>query len=163
MNQLRPLFATFGAMVALSSCAAPPASDSPTGYADASTHAEVHAAISASWRDHISAATRKDLKGVVAMYADDMIYVVPGQQEVRGRPALEQMETKSLATMDVLQATHTIHALRIFGDAAYEISTVEGPVRARGEPAKVFAFHFMAMWKRQADGDWRVQYMVGQP
>ena len=97
------------------------------------------------------------------MYADDMIYVVPGQQEVRGRPALEKMEKKTLATMNVLHATHTIHSLRVFGNAAYEISTIVGPVGAPGEPAKVFAFHFIAMWKRQADGDWRVQFMVGQP
>ena len=37
------------------------------------------------------------------------------------------------------------------------------PKRATGKPANVVTFRYMARWKRQADGHWRIQYMVGQP
>ena len=124
---------------------------------------EVHDIISSAWREHIAAAVDEDLAGVIAMYASDMLYVVPGQREVRGLRDLEAMERETLAELDVVSATHTIHDLRVFGDAAYEISTVEGPVRAPGAEAEVFAFHFMGMWTRQADGAWRLRYLVGQP
>lgn len=125
MKRLGLLFPTFAALVALGSCASPPAAEASTGET-----------ISVAWREHIAAAKRKDLPGVLAMYADDMVYVVPGHEEVRGRSALGEMEKRTLAAMDVLSATHTVHALRVFGDTAYEISTIEGPVRARGEEAK---------------------------
>jgi hypothetical protein len=44
----------------------------------------VRDAISRAWREHIQAAIRKDLDGVVDIYADDIVYVVADSPEVRG-------------------------------------------------------------------------------
>ena len=46
---------------------------------------------------------------------------------------------------------------------AYEIGTVIGPIRVQGKDAETVTFHFMAMWRRQADGSWRILSFVGQP
>ncbi len=123
---------------------------------------EVAEAISASWKEHIAAAMRGDVQAVVAMYSDDVHYIIPGVQEVRGRPEIEAMEAQSFATMEVLDATHTIDALHVFGDVAYEVGTVIGPVRPRGGEARLVTFHFMAMWQREADDQWRMKNLVGQ-
>ena len=73
------------------------------------------------------------------------------------------MEARTLADYDVVSAEHAIDALRAFGDGAYELGTVIGPIRPKdGEPQTV-TFHFMAMWRRQADGAWRIAHMAGGP
>jgi uncharacterized protein (TIGR02246 family) len=123
----------------------------------------VREAVETAWREHIDAARRKDAERVAAIYAEDAIYAVAGAPEVRGRAALERMEVEGLAAGDVIEATHTTHELRVFGDVAYEIGTIEGPVQARGEPApRVVTFHFMGQWARQSDGTWRLRHLVGR-
>lgn len=156
-NQL--ILALLWIVAALSGCSSP----TPRGAAIGSTEPQVRAAISRAWRDHIDAAKRKDLKGVVAMYAEEVVYIVPKASEVRGRPAIETMEAQGLAAADVLDAAHTIHDLQVFDNVAYEIGTVAGPIRAQGQPAQILTFHFMGMWQRQGDGTWRLWYLVGLP
>jgi ketosteroid isomerase-like protein len=146
--------------VALSGCAS---ASLPARTGRESTEVQIRAAISKAWRDHIDAAKRKDLVGVMAIYAQDAAYVVPGATEARGHSAINMMETQGLAAADVLDATHTTRDLRIFEDIAYEIGTVAGPVRAKGGVAQTITFHFMGMWRRQGDGTWRLTYLVGQP
>lgn len=146
--------------VALTGCSSP---SLPPGAAVDTTETQIRAAISEAWRDHIDAAKRKDLAGVMAMYAQDAVYVVPGVTEVRGHSAIHAMEEQGLAAADVLDATHTIHDLQVFDNIAYEIGTVAGPVRAKGQAAQTLTFQCMGMWQRQGNGVWRLRYLVGQP
>jgi len=122
----------------------------------------VRAAVSRAWADHIAAAEKKDVAAVVAMYADDVVYIIDGGEEVRGRAAIEKMEATALASCDVLAAIHTIEALTLAGDAAYELGTVAGSIKKPDQPPEHMTFHFMAMWQRQRDGTWRIRYMVGR-
>ncbi len=123
----------------------------------------VRETISSAWRDHIDAAIRKDLEAVLDIYADDIVYAVEGAPEVRGREAIAAMEARTLTEVDVVAAEHTIASLRVFGDVAYELGTVIGPVRPKAGEARTVTFHFMAMWRRQADGAWRIAHMTGRP
>jgi len=123
----------------------------------------VREAIARAWREHIQAAIRKDLDGVVDIYAEEIVYVVADSPEVRGRAAMTAMEARTLAEFDLVSAEHASDALRIFGDVAYELGTVIGPIRPiDGQPLTV-TFHFMALWRRQADGAWRIAHLVGAP
>ncbi len=132
---------------------------------------EARSAIGEAWRDHIAAAKRKDAARVGRLYADDVVYIVLGECEVRGRKAIDEIEAQGLASADVLDAVHTTEALRVYGDIAYEIGTVVGPVRPRDQPVKVVTFRYMARWKRQpktslgwhvTPAHWRIQYIVGE-
>ena len=134
-----------------------------SGAAGLSRDRAVRAVIADAWHRHIEAAKRKDLESVTEIYADDIVYIVPGVDDVRGRRAIDAMEAKTLAGNDVLDAVHTIESLHVFGDAAYEIGTVVGPVREHGSAAQTLTFHFMALWRKQTSGAWRIHYMVGQP
>ncbi len=136
--------------------------DSPGVGAEAITTA-VRKAVSTAWQEHIAAAKRKDLEGVTRIYDDDVIYVVPGEQDARGRAAIDRMEERALGEADLLDAEHTTESLKVFGGIAYEIGTVIGPIRPRGKDTETVTFHFMAMWRRQADGSWRILSFVGQP
>ena len=89
--------------------------------------------------------------------------VVP---EIASRAHVEQLYPiieEALASANVLEAVHTTHSLRVFGDLAYELGTVVGPVQPEGKPAQTVTFHFMATWRRQTDGTWRIKFMVGAP
>ena len=141
------------AAVALAACASP-GPEAPVRAAGL--------AIDAAWRAHIDAAVRKDLAGVVAMYADDAVYLV-GDEPIVGLPAIEAMEAAGLAGNDLVEATHTILELRRFEDVAYEIGTVVGPVRPHGEErTSEVHFAFMAKWVRGGDGAWRLHRLVGR-
>jgi ketosteroid isomerase-like protein/protein tyrosine phosphatase (PTP) superfamily phosphohydrolase (DUF442 family) len=121
----------------------------------------VHQALSSAWREHIAAAQREDLDGVMAIYADDIAYLV-GAVDLNGIKAMRAHEQASLQGADVLNALHSIDALRVVGDTAFEIGSIVGPVAVGGAPARVVSFHFMARWVRAADGRWRLQTLVGK-
>jgi uncharacterized protein (TIGR02246 family) len=149
-------------LLALAACASTPPDDDGV----------VRDAIGRAWRDHFAAVKRKDAAGTGELYADDVVYIVPGEVEVRGRKAIDEMEAQGLASADILDVFHTTEALRVHGDLAYELGTVVGPVRPHGQPAKVVTFRYMARWKREPatyvgwhrfGGRWRIQHMVGQP
>ncbi len=123
----------------------------------------VRETISRAWRDHINAAIRKDLEAVLDIYDEDIVYIVGGAPEVRGREAIAAMEARSLTEADVIAAEHMIVSLRVFDDIAYELGTVIGPIRPQDGEARTVTFHFMAMWRQQADGAWRIAHMVGRP
>ncbi len=133
--------------------------------ADAVEAAEASVAhtIDTAWREHIEAARRKDLEAVTRIYADNVTYVIPGVEEARGRAAIDKLEARSLASATVLEAVHTTESLRVFGGLAYELGTIVGPVQPEGKAVQTVTFHFMASWRRQADGTWRIEFMVGEP
>jgi ketosteroid isomerase-like protein len=133
---------------------------------------QVREAIGEAWTEHLAAVKRKDAAGVGRLYADDVVSIVPDECEVRGRKAIDEMEAKGLGSVEILDVEHTTEALRVYGDIAYEIGVVVGPVRPHGQPAKVVTFRYMARWKRQPEEyvgwhrlspRWRIQYIVGEP
>ena len=130
---------------------------------DGSDVAAVRAAIALAWQEHIEAARQKDVAHVTQIYSDDVTYIIPGVQEARGRAEIDELEAAALASADVLEARHSTSSLRLFGDHAYELGTVIGPVRPKGEAARTVTFHYMALWRRQPDGSWRIQSMIGEP
>ncbi len=123
----------------------------------------IAATLHAHWTAHIAAAVRKDLAATVAIYADDIVYAAPGAPVAEGLEPVTAMEAASLRDGFVVSAEHVTHALRVFGDQAYELGTVIGPVGATGQPPTVITFHFAAVWRRGADGEWRILRFTGQP
>jgi ketosteroid isomerase-like protein len=97
------------------------------------------------------------------IYAKDIAYVIPAEREVHGLSAIAAMERQGMESADLLHATHTTHDLRVAGDLAYEIGTIEGPLKPAGKPARTVTFHFMALWQQREHGDWRLRYLVGRP
>ncbi len=152
MQRLRLLLAGALALALSTACAAQPV---------APPSAEVGAAIAAAWRVHLEAAIGKDRARIAEIYAPDAVFVSEGAPEVRGRPALDEMEARSLELFDVLSATHTTHELLVAGELAYELGTIVGPLRGKNAPERLVTYHFMAQWRRQPDGSWRIAHLVG--
>lgn len=135
------------------STAAPVADDTAT--------AAVRTAIHAAWARHIAGALQRDVAATSEIYAPNAVYSVGGV-EIRGRPALDSMEARTFASMTVIDATHTTSDLQVAGGTAYELGSIVGPVQPQGDSTRVLTFHFMAQWRKQTDGSWRLTYLVGQ-
>jgi len=123
---------------------------------------DVRSAIHAAWTDHVAAARRSDLAGVMELYGEDAVYLVPGSVLARGHAEIEQMEARTMASAEVLEAYHATESIRVYGDVAYEVGTVVGRVRPNGEPTIHVGFRYMATWRRESDGTWRVGVMAGE-
>ena len=134
----------------------------PSGSPTDSAITSARTAIERAWADHIAAAKRRDLAGVIDMYAKDAVYAVGGAPEIRGRPAIDSMEAQGLRVVTVIDARHQSQAVRLAGDIAYEVGTIAGPVRPAGDTARVVTFNFMAQWRREPPGVWRLTYLVGR-
>lgn len=154
------------AVIGLAGCAPAPGAarsgDSASATTTDSTAAASRDAIARVWADHLEAAKRGDPVGVAAMYANDAVYAVGDGPEVRGRPAIDSLEARGLRSATVLDVRHVTQALRRSGDLAYELGTITGSVRPAGDTARVVTFHFMAQWRYEADGAWRLTYLVGR-
>jgi uncharacterized protein (TIGR02246 family) len=137
--------------------------ETASGPAPDSTTMAVETAIAGVWADHLAAAKRGDPVGVSAMYATDAVYAVGGAPEVRGRPAIDSFEARGLRAATVLDGVrHTTQSVHRAGDVAYELGTIVGPVQPAGDTARVVTFNFMAQWRREPDGAWRLLYLVGR-
>ena len=144
------------------SCRSMTGPEGPESAPSLDDHSDIRQLIGTTWREHIDAAGRKDLGGVLAMHTDDIVYVIVGQSETRGITALEDVERSNLASADLVAAQHTTDSLQVFGDTAFEIGTIAGPVRPKGGEAQTVVFHFMAKWRRVGQGIWKVSYLVGE-
>ena len=122
----------------------------------------VRASIDAAWRAHAAAAKARDADGLVAIYADDAVYVVEGNPPVVGKKQLAAMETRGLGQGEVLGVRHRCDALRVDGDIAWELGSIDATVRPKGQEPQTVTFHFVAMWKLGKDRAWRIGHLVGQ-
>ncbi len=156
MNRFISCVAAFGLALCSCSSSSPETTTSPAEESDQ----KVRDAISQAWREHIDAAKRKDASRIADIYAEDAVFVISGSTEVRGRPALQKMEEQGLAASDVLEAVHSTHHLQLVGQAGFELGSVVGPVRPKGESPRNVVFRYMAMWQ-QTDGHWLISYLVG--
>ena len=167
MNQIRSTTVLAFAVASLASCEGASsttqrAETANAPQADSATMA-VQTAIASVWAEHLAAARRGDPVGVSAMYATDAVYAVGGAPEVRGRPAIDSFEARGLRAATVLDGVrHTTQSVHRAGDVAYELGTITGPVQPAGDTARVVTFNFMAQWRREPDGAWRLLYLVGR-
>ena len=108
--------AAIAALALLPACAFGPSVPVLLGDADVGG---VRLQIEAAWRDHIAAAQRRDLEGVMAIYTDDCVYEALGTPAVNGKQALRAMEQRGLEQGQVVSAAHRIESLRVSGALAW--------------------------------------------
>lgn len=137
-------------------------SSAPAGESSASEARAAGESIELAWRDHIAAAKAKYVEGVLAIYADDVVYAFGDEPDLHGRLEVELSERAALAGADLISAEHTTLELRVFGDFAFEIGTVVGPVRPHGGEEHVVTYRFTAYWQRGIDGTWRIRRLAGR-
>jgi ketosteroid isomerase-like protein len=100
----------------------------------------------------------------MAVFDDDATYVEVGGSQVHGREALDSLEAANFRAIRLLDGSHHVLAVHLVGKYAYEIGEASGSTQAPGQaPVTYGPVPYMASWRRGADHQWRVHFMVVYP
>jgi ketosteroid isomerase-like protein len=128
--------------------------------------AALPAADEAAVRDSIRATEEKlaraDVKGDVAArldtYAEDAVIFPPGEDPVSGKRAVAQFVTRMQATSPkIAREQFEIASLDVCEDFAVETGSIAMQLEAPGTAFVTTRVPYMTVWKRQADGSWKIQ------
>ena len=117
--------------------------------------AEARAAIEAANAKFSKAFEAGDAEGVAALYTPDAIVLPPDREMVKGRRAIGDF-WKSTHQSGVKSAALTTVDVGTSGNLAYEVATVLLTIEPQGKTATSASAKYVVVWKRQADGSWRL-------
>ncbi len=104
-----------------------------------------------------AAYARGDMAAAAAFYTEDALIMPPDREAARGRPAIEQ-NFRALREQRGITAL-AIHSQEIVtaGEFAFDVGAVtELRSDSREGEASETALKYLAVWRRQADGMWRI-------
>jgi len=129
-------------------------------------NAPLHAADDAAVRDAIRIAEESfaraeiagDVAGMMEIYAEDAVLFPPGEDPVAGRSAATAwIRRRRLSATKISREQFETSGLDVCADLAVETGTVARDREAPGGAPTTMGTPYMAVWKRQSDGSWRIQ------
>ena len=120
--------------------------------------AEVRASIDGTLREFGAAMRRADPAAIASMFTEDGEYVVATRKGfVTGRAAVEEHFARLFKTVRFLDVVITTVSVQVEGDMAYETGTNSVTLQAGEAPPVTRTGRYLTVWKRQADGVWRIR------
>ena len=101
-----------------------------------------------TWMD---ATRRGDLDTVLGLMADDVVFMVPGQEPF-GKDAFAASSAKMSGVE--FDGRHEIQELQVLGDLAYLRNHIDLTVTPPGGPSSRRAGYTLTIFRRLADGRW---------
>ena len=158
-------FHTLALAVVVAGCSAKPADQSATAApaAAAPDPAAVRATIEATEKQWSAAFLKGDAAAVAALYADDAATVPPAGEWARGRDGITKLEQAQFDSVNATAREDITEEVTVVGnDYAVEIGhyswtgTAKKGGAARGESGR-----YMVLWKKGADGSWKLYRDLG--
>lgn len=113
---------------------------------------------------HIAADLKGDALAGAAVFDDDGVMIEDGKSPVIGRAGLDSSEVENFKIFKVSELSHTIDGLSLQGDKAFQLGTVKGKFIMNTDNSILDVnSKYMATWKKQKDGSWRIHYFVYYP
>jgi uncharacterized protein (TIGR02246 family) len=134
-------------------------SDSAAGVATATTAdaGEARQAIEAANAKFVEATKRGDTTvAVVENYTDDAVVMAPGTEAWRGREAVRKGFAGMAAAMPIKEFSLKTDDVMVGGDLAVESGSYEMTMQPRGAREVKDKGKYVVVWKRQADGTWKI-------
>jgi uncharacterized protein (TIGR02246 family) len=100
---------------------------------------------------------------VVACYAPDGELLEPGMAALHGRDAIKAFLTPLFAAVEVQAVEMTTDSIEVHDSAAYQWGTYSQRAAEHGKPAAAHHGRYVAAWRREADGQWRIARLMVQP
>ena len=123
--------------------------------------AAVRQAIEQSNAKFADAVKQGDTVAMVANYADDAVMMVDGTPAWRGRSEIAKQVIAAFKPMKGADVKLTTSQVDIGGDYAIETGTYETTVSAPGAKPQTENGKYVTVWKKQADGTWKIYRDVG--
>ena len=119
--------------------------------------------ISKTLKEHVHNVLEGDALACAALF-DDNATVVEGESVTVGRVAIDKAETEQFKAIKFLEMKHTIVGLIYQGEYAYQLGLVQGKMRLKADDSEIkISNKYMASWKKQIDGNWRIHYFIYYP
>ena len=96
-----------------------------------------------------------NLAGAVAGYTDDATMISPDGEPIKGKQAIEQYY-RTLFQMGMKEVVLTTIEVEGSGGTVYEIGETRVRIQPEGQEAIQDSSKYLVIWKRQADGTWKV-------
>jgi uncharacterized protein (TIGR02246 family) len=98
---------------------------------------------------------RGDAASVAALYTDDATLMPPNSEMVQGKQGVQDFWSGAIqmGTKDVALTTVEVGGS---GDTAYEIGKYTLKIQPAGQEATTGSGKYLVVWKRQADGTWKL-------
>jgi ketosteroid isomerase-like protein len=98
---------------------------------------------------------RADFLAVGEAYAEDAIAYPPDAESAHGRAAIGRL-WEALHRAGGRSLAFATAEVQLSGDLAVETGTSTSAMQPPGQPARQRAIRYLVVWKRQADGRWKM-------
>jgi uncharacterized protein (TIGR02246 family) len=116
---------------------------------------EVKKSIEAENAKYSQAIREGNVAGALAAYTDDAMALPPDGQMIKGKQAIEELY-KRFFQIGMKEVTLITLEVGGSGDVAYEIGKTKVRIQPEGQTATTDSTKYLVIWKRQADGTWKV-------
>jgi uncharacterized protein (TIGR02246 family) len=125
------------------------------------TQAVDEAAIEAAMKGYVADIRSNDAAKIASWWTEDAIYIDRNEPTVHGRAGLEDMLKGILGQMSVTDASVEKDDLAVSGDLAYVIGRYREVLQPQTGAVVDNRGRFVFIWKRQADGSWKIARSLG--
>ena len=138
------------ACLTLAACATQQASQA--GSARAAT---LRTQIERNTAQFVESFNRGDIAAVVAMYDTGAVVLAPNAPVMRGRQNIEQL-WNGARQQGFKRLSLTVQSVEQLGDHAIDLGIYELVIQPPGQSEMTDRGKYMVLWKRQADGSWKL-------
>ena len=151
------------ALLLVVSCTQPQIEEKVATIENSSTDS-VRLAIEEAFAIHIAAGISGNAIEAISIFDDDATFFEYGSPPIVGREALEGYEINMFEQVKILKSSQTIEGLTIQGDFAYQLGKTSSKIQMKADDSIIeTTARYMASWKKQEDGTWRIHYFVYYP
>ena len=125
--------------------------------------AQVRAAIDARNAEYIRAYAQADARALAAVYDDRGARLSRNGQMARGRDAIAEDVGRFVNRVGPVAVTIETADLWVVDDLAYETGEWSYTYAESGEAQRTIGGRYVTVWRRQADGGWRMWTDMGVP
>ncbi len=118
-------------------------------------------AVVAAMDAYVAALRGNDAATVSALWTDDAVYAALQTPTIRGHAAMDSLVRSHLSTMRITEITVRTEETAVGGDLAVQWGSYSEVVQAQQGAPQPIRGRFMFVWRRQADGSWKVARGIG--
>jgi uncharacterized protein (TIGR02246 family) len=131
---------------------------------EARARAEIKAAVENRYQEWLAAANKKDVSEMMNLYDENAVLMPKSEEPVLGKAGIGEYYKKLFANPQFVPFTLKVdwNSFHVVGDIAIATSVFEGDVTRNGKQIH-FRGKNLLVWKKEADGSWKIfRYMYDE-